>query len=106
MTPWRRTILHFEQIFLTDERTFIVTTRSFVAIDDAPSRQIVRRELDEDFVSRKDSDEVLAHLAGDMGKHLVLVVLQFDPKHRIRQGLQYLGHDFNGFFFSHTPLAA
>ena len=56
--------------------------RLFETIDDAPARQIVRREFHEDFVARQNLDEILSHPARDVREDLVLVV-QFDLEHRI-----------------------
>jgi len=38
----------------------------------------------------------------EYGQHLMLV-FQLDAKHRIRQGLDHRGYDFNGVFFWQTP---
>ena len=51
----------------------------------------------------KDADEVFSHLAGDMGKHLVLV-LQLDLKHSVGQGLQDRPRHFDRFFLRHNFL--
>src|SRR5437879_598291 len=70
ITPCRRTTLHFVQIFLTDERTFMITPgcwllaigswvefptaktqELFVPIRNAPSRQVIRRQFHEDLVA-------------------------------------------------------
>src|ERR1700747_3594627 len=75
-----------------------------VAIDDAAARQIVRRKLDGHFVSRKNADEILAHLAGDMRQNLVLV-FQFDAEHGVGQRLDHRGHHFNGVLFGISRVA-
>src|SRR5712671_2290364 len=56
----------------------------FVAIHNPAAIQIVRRKLDRDLIARKDTNEILAHLAGHMRQHLVLV-LQFHAEHGVRQ---------------------
>src|SRR5207237_8234073 len=66
-----------------------------VAIDDAPARQIVRRKLDGDLVSRQNANKILAHLAGNVRQNLVLV-LQLDAEHGVGQRLDDRGHHFNG----------
>src|SRR5687768_2448884 len=45
-----------------------------VAVGDAASVEVVRRELDLHAVPWKDPDVVAAHLAADVAEHLVLVV--------------------------------
>src|SRR5258705_12963640 len=47
---------------------------SAVAVNDAPAREIVRRQLDLHAVAGQDADVVPAHLARDVGQHLVIVV--------------------------------
>jgi hypothetical protein len=47
--------------------------------------QIVRRHLDADFVTDREADEMLAHLARNMGQHFVLIIVQRDLEHRSRQ---------------------
>ena len=73
-----------------------------VSISYAPAIQIVWRQFDQNSISRKNSDEVLTHFAGNMGQHLVLAFFQFDPKHCIRQRLENFGHHFYRFFLRHT----
>ena len=58
--------------------------RSTFAIRDAATIRIVGRDLDGHFVSGNDTDEVLAHLAGDMCHHNVSA-LDFHAKLRIRE---------------------
>src|SRR5229473_8510614 len=66
-----------------------------VAIHNPAARQIVRRKLHGDFVSRQNPDEILAHLAGNVRQNLVLV-FQLNAEHRVRQRLDHRGHDLNG----------
>src|SRR5260370_699804 len=66
-----------------------------VAMHNPAARQIVRRKLDRDFVSRQNPDEILAHFAGNVRQDLVLV-LQLNAEHRVRQRLDHRGHHFNG----------
>ena len=87
--------LHLSQIFLTEARTFMPFSPRrpglLVTVDDAAARQIVRRELDGDAITGEDADEILAHLAGDMGEHLMLVI-ELDPKHGVGQRLDDRAH--------------
>src|ERR1700737_5571998 len=71
-----------------------------LTIRNPPSRQVIRRQLNEHLVSGKDPNEVFAHLAGDVSQHLVLV-LQLDLEHRVGQCLQDGACHFNCFFLRH-----
>src|SRR3954451_3195339 len=51
-----------------------VGSSSAVAVDDTTAREVVRRQLDLHAVARQDADVVPAHLARDVGQHLVVVV--------------------------------
>src|SRR5438105_2750063 len=79
--PWRRITLHFSHIFLTDGRTF-TTEPLLVAVGDATTAEVVRRELDLHAVTGEDADVVHAHLPGDVREHLV-PVLELDTEHRV-----------------------
>jgi hypothetical protein len=73
-----------------------------VAVDDAASGQVIRRQLHHYAVLRKDPDVVLAHLPRDVGKDEV-TVRKFHTERRVRQCLNHsalnlddailLGHD-------------
>ena len=63
--------------------------------------QIVRGHFDVDFVTYTDADEVLAHFARDMRKHLVPIG-QSDPEHRPREDLRDRTRQFNWFFLHHS----
>src|SRR5882724_3655441 len=97
--PCRRITLHLSQIFLTLGWTFTSVaspsfwwcaggSRSLVAVHDAATGEVVRRELNDDPVLRQDADVVLPHLAADVCEHPV-TVLELHPEHRIRQRLDY-----------------
>src|SRR5579871_1060427 len=58
----------------------------FVPVYNPAARQVVRRKLDGHLIAGQNADEVLAHFAGDVRQHLVLV-LQLHAEHRIRQRL-------------------
>src|SRR5205814_4450573 len=73
-----------------------------ITINYAAPRQVVRGELDEHLVPGQDPDEVLAHLAGDVRQHLVLV-LELHLEHRVRQRLDDGGCDLDRVFLRHAP---
>ena len=73
------------------------------AIGDPRFVQIVGRHLDFDFVANADADEILSHLAGNVGQYFVTVG-QRHPEHRAGQNLGYRSGQFNGFFFRHAPV--
>src|SRR6266571_3478993 len=128
ITPPRRTTLQCSQIFLTDVRTFTFhlqaprarapkrarvpgftgspdragARRLLVAVHDPAARQVVRRELDRDLVTRQDLDEMHPHLARDVGQHLV-PVLQLHAEHRVRQWLHHRALDLDAFFLRQSP---
>jgi hypothetical protein len=62
--------------------------------------QIVGRHFDIDPIAHANSDEVFAHLAGDVGEDLVTVG-KGDSKHGARQNLSHRSDNLNWFFFSH-----
>src|SRR4029077_9649114 len=57
-----------------------------VAVDDAPTREVVRRQLDADAIARRDADEVAPHAPRRVRDELV-PVLELDLEHRVRQRL-------------------
>ena len=75
------------------------------AVGDATARQVIRGELDRDLVPRQDTDEVLPHLARDMGEHLVAIG-QLNAEHRVPQRLDYRPLDDETFFLRHEHSAA
>ena len=67
--------------------------------------EVVGGELDLHAVAGQDADEVLAHLAGDVRQHLVLV-LQLDAEHRVRQRLDHRCLDLDRLFFLRQTLSS
>ena len=55
-----------------------------VAVGDASSGEIIRSELDLDFVTGKNTDVVAPHLSGDMAQDIV-TILELDPEHGVRE---------------------
>lgn len=68
------------------------------AIDDSAFGQIVRREFHADLVPGDDTDEVLAHPAGNMRHHLASRV-QLNTETRIGESLCDGAFYFKGVFF-------
>ncbi len=66
---------------------------------DSAARQVVRAQFDANSIAGQDADEVLSEPAGDVAQHLVRLafVLEFEPEHRVRQGLNNPRFDFNCF---------
>src|ERR1700755_141993 len=107
----RRVTPQMLQIRLTLGLTFTVCLNSqsdgfskpprpalLVAVDNPPTGQVVRRELDDDPVLGKDADVVLPHLAGDVSQYLV-TVSKLHAEHGVRQGLDHSAFDFDGSVF-------
>src|SRR5258708_5295206 len=66
-----------------------------VAVDDAAARQIVRRKLHGYFVSRENTNKILAHLAGNVRQHLMFV-FQLHAEHGVWQRLDDRLPHFDG----------
>src|SRR5205823_835627 len=75
-----------------------------IPIDNAAACQVVRRKLDRHFVSRENTNKILSHFAGNVRQNLVLV-LQLNSEHGVRQRLDDRGHDFNGVLFGISRVA-
>ena len=76
---------------------------SATAKDDAALAQIVGSQFHGHGVTGQDTDVVLAHLAGDMGRHHV-AILQFYPESRVGEGLDDLAFHLDRVFFGHSAL--
>src|SRR3546814_1454311 len=70
---------------------------SLEAIGDPTLGQVIGSEFDEHLVTHQHADAVLAHLAGRVPQNL-MVVFQFDAKHRVRQQFDHLAAHFEKFF--------
>src|SRR5687768_13138596 len=107
--PLRRMTLHLSQIGLTLGLTFTELVPgsctplratacgrdSLVAVDDAPTGEVVGRELHDHAVLRKDADVVLPHLAADVCQDPV-AVLELHPEHRVGQRFDHSALDLDG----------
>jgi len=77
--------------------------RSAVPESDTRLAQVVRRHFDVDLVPHADADEVLAHLAGDMGEHFVAVG-QSHTEHGAGEHLSDRTRQFDWLFFRHAKI--
>src|SRR5687767_2731692 len=68
---------------------------------DSALGEVIGRHFHVHAVAGQNTDTVLAHLAGGVGQHFVLVV-QFDPEHRIWEQLGHRPRKFNKVFFRHV----
>src|ERR1700733_6441646 len=106
--PCRRMIRHLLQIRLTLGLTFTVCLTVFgsvrrdplslVAVDDAPTGQVVRRKLHHDPVLGQNADVVLPHLAADVSQDLVTIG-ELHTEHGVRQRLDHSAFDLDGSVF-------
>src|SRR5689334_24967471 len=71
--------------------------KSAKPVGDARLVEIVRRHLELDSITDGEADESFAHLAGDVGQHLMLVV-QLHAEHRARQHGHHVAFHFYMFF--------
>src|SRR5215212_6933148 len=88
--PCRLITRQRSHIGFTDGLTFI----SAIPVRDPAAREVVRRQLHLHLVAREDPDVVLPHLPRDRGENAVPSV-DFDAKHRARQGLGDLPFDLD-----------
>src|SRR5262249_29650168 len=104
--PALRMTLHLSQIGLTLARTFMAalyTLSLFGPVYDSPAGQVVRRDLELDFVARQNADKVHTHLTADVGEHLV-AVLQRDFEHGVGQRLLHGAFNLDDIFLGQfTP---
>jgi hypothetical protein len=93
---------------LFNGRTHLHWTLSilFIPVSYPAAIQIIGRQFNQNPITRKNSDEMLAHFARDVGQHLMLVILKLYPKHCIRQRLEDLSHDLYRLFLRHTDTGA
>src|SRR5262245_21735918 len=70
---------------------------------DAAAIEIIGRHLDHDLVAHAGANAELAHLAGHVGEHFVIVV-ELDPIISVRQHLGHDAFEFQQFFLRHKLL--
>jgi hypothetical protein len=83
------------------ERTVkLEKARLFESVGDTTFGEIVGSHLDQDLVSGKDADAVLAHASGGMGDDLMFV-FELDPERGVRKQLRHDPGKFQKFFLCH-----
>src|SRR5271157_3314917 len=78
-------------------------TGSAFAVDDPPLGEIVRSDLDGHPVAGDDPDEILAHLAGNVGEDAV-TIFQLDHELGVGKRLDDPSFGSDRFFFGHADL--
>src|SRR5215472_3221968 len=78
---------------------------SATAKDDAALAQVVGSQFHGYGVTGQDADVMLAHLAGDVGRHH-MAISQFHPESRVGQGLDDLAFHLDRVFFGHGAYTA
>src|SRR5215467_13278098 len=76
---------------------------SATAKDNAALAQVVGSQFHGYGVTGQDADVMLAHLAGDVGRHH-MAISQFHPESRVGQGLDDLAVHLDRVLFGHTAL--
>ena len=72
----------------------------FVAENNSPASQIVRRHFDRDAVALKDANSKATHVATQRGEH-GMSIGQLHPKCRVGQHLGHLSFELYWFFLGH-----
>lgn len=98
--PLRRTTLHFEQIGLTDDLTFICVSSLFEPIRDTSAGEIIRRQFDRHLIARQNSDEMHAHFSGNMRENLVTII-QLHSEHCIGERFSNRPLNLDDIFLRH-----
>src|SRR6476469_2339065 len=98
--PWRRITLQLSQRALTEALTFNGSSCLSESIGDAATREVVRRQLDADAVTRQDADEVHPQLAADVGEHPV-AILELHGEHRVGERLDDRPFHFDRILLGH-----
>lgn len=70
----------------------------FISIDNSALGQVVWRYLQQNPVSREDTDKMKAHLSRNVGEYLVSVV-ELHLEHRVWKRLDYFSPYFHYFIF-------
>jgi len=74
------------------------------SIGDAPSGQVVGRQLNTHTITRQDANKVHPETTGYVRQHLVTAI-KLNTKHRVRQRFGYFALDFDDIFFRQsTPV--
>src|SRR5208337_4795119 len=78
-------------------------TGSAFAVNDPPLGEVVRSDLDGHSVAGDDPDEILAHLAGNVGQD-AMTIFQLDHELGVRKRLDDPSFGSDRFFFGHADL--
>ncbi len=75
-------------------------------IDNPPTAQVIRGQLNRDDIARHDADEMLPHLPGNVGQHFMLRIarLSLYEKLGVGQRLDHLRFDLNTVRSSHLDI--
>ena len=107
--PLRRMTLHLSQIFFTLGLTFMTLPLScaylflLVSVNDPTSGEVVRTQLHDYTIFRKDANVVLSHLSADVREDF-MPVREFNSKHCIWQSFSHGALDLNGTIFFRQAL--
>lgn len=88
----------FKSALALGRRALFLWSPLLVAVGNAPSAEVVRGELDPDFVLGKNSDVVAAHLSRDVPQHGV-PILELYLEHGVWERFDDGAFQHDGFFF-------
>jgi hypothetical protein len=88
---------------VTTPLAFTTAGQLSLAVHNSPLGQVIRRDFDCDPVAGDDADEILAHLAGDMGED-AMAVLELDHELGVGKRLHDAPFGTNRFLFGHSDL--
>ena len=83
---------------IISSQTYAETACLFEPIGNAPTLQIIYRQLNRNPISREDLDVMHPHLPGNMSQDIV-PVLELNPKHCVWQRLEYCPLELDNVLF-------